>query len=100
MNVKSLFEFKFPAAAREEGVRLAQAIGGDMPSKEGYVSHEVIQDVTDPGHVMVNTLWSSRQQAESVLSVYNNDPKIKRATELLGAPPTGFVGDVRVSSSS
>ena len=99
MSVKSLFEFKFSAAAREEGLRVAEAIGGDMPSKEGYLSHEVIQDVSDQGHVMVSTLWGSRQQAEAVLSVYNNDPKIKRATELLGAPPTGFVGDVLGSAS-
>lgn len=94
MNVKSLFEFKFSAATREEGFRLAQSIGGDMPSKEGYLSHEVIQDVSDAGHVMVSTLWNSRQQAEAVLTVYNNDPKIKQVTELLGAPPTGFVGAV------
>ena len=99
MNVKSLFEFKFSAAAREEGIGVAKGIGADMPSKEGYVSHEVIQDVTDPGHVMVNTLWSSREQAESVLTVYNNDDKIKQATKLLGAPPTGFIGGVLVSSS-
>ena len=99
MSVKSLFEFKFPAPAHEEGLRVAESIGGDMPSKDGYLSHEVIQDVSDAGHVMVNTLWNSRQQAESVLSVYNNDPKIKRATELIGAPPTGFIGDVLGSSS-
>ena len=99
MNFKSLFDFKFSSQASEEGLSLAESIGGDMPSKEGYLSHEVIQDVSDAGHVMVNTLWNSRQQAESVLSVYNNDPKIKRATELLGAPPTGFVGDVLGSSS-
>lgn len=43
---------------------------------------------------MVNTLWSSRQQAEAVLTVYNNDPKIKQATNLIGSPPTGFIGDV------
>lgn len=99
MNVKSLFEFKFSAAAREEGLRLAVSIGGDMPSKEGYLSHEVIQDVSDPGHVMVNTLWNSRKQAEAVLTVYNNDSKVTRATELLGAPPSGFVGDVLGLSS-
>ena len=99
MNVKSLFEFKFSAQAREEGLRIAESIGGDMPSKEGYLSHEVIQDVSDAGHVMVNTLWNSREQAEAVLSVYNNDSKIKRATELLGAPPTGFIGGVLDSSS-
>lgn len=92
MNVTSLFEFKFPPEKQAEGVSLAQAIGNDMPSKEGYVSHEVVQDVSDPGHVMVNTQWSSQDVAESVLSVYNNDDKIKQATDLLGKPPTGFIG--------
>ena len=99
MSVKSMFEFKFPAAAREEGVRLAESIGGDMTSKDGYLSYEVIQDVSDPGHVMVNTMWGSRQQADAVLSAYINDSKIKRATELIGAPPTGFVGDVLPTST-
>lgn len=99
MNVKSMFEFKFPAAAREEGIGLAQGIGGDMPSKEGYVSHEVVQDVTDPGHLTVTTLWSSNEQADAVLAAYNNDAKVKRATALIGAPPTGFVGSILSSSS-
>ena len=98
MQVKSMFEFKFPAAAREDGVRVAQGIGNDMPSKEGYVSHEVVQDVTDPGHLTVTTLWSSSEQAQSVLAVYNNDAKIKQATDLIGAPPTGFVGSILSSS--
>ena len=98
MNVKSLFDFKFSTSAREEGLRLAVSIGGDMPSKEGYLSHEVIQDLSDPGHVMVNTLWNNREQAEAVLTVYNNDPKVTQATKLLGAPPTGFLGNVLKSS--
>ncbi len=99
MSVKSVFEFKFPAPSREEGISLAEAIGNDMPPLDGYLDHEVIQDVTDPGHLMVNTRWSSRQQADAVLSAYINDAKIKRATELLSGPPSGFVGDVRPVSS-
>ena len=94
MNAKSLFDFKFSAAAREEGLRLTKAIGADMPACDGCLSYEVIQDVTDPGHIMVNTLWSSREKADATLSVYQNDAKIKRATELLGAPSPGFVGAV------
>ena len=99
MTVKSIFEFKFPAPAREEGLILAESIGSDMPPLDGYLGHEVIQDVTDPGHLMVNTHWNSRQQAEAVLSTYSKDAKIKRATELLSGPPAGFVGDVRPTSS-
>ena len=99
MNVKSMFDFKFPAKSQDEGLRVAEAIGADMPAEEGYLSHEVIQDVSDAGHVMVNTLWKSREVAESVLSVYNNDPKIKQATDLIGSAPTGFIGSVLGSAS-
>ena len=99
MNVKSMFEFKFSATAREEGLRLAEAVGRDMPACAGYVDHEVIQDVKDPGHVMVNTRWATGEQADAVLSKYNNDSKIKRITELLKGQPGGFVGNVLPSSS-
>ncbi len=94
MSVRSVFEFKFSAPAREEGLRLAEGIGNDMPPLKGYVGHEVLQDVTDPGHVMVSTHWSTREEAEAVLSEYQHDAKVKRATELLSAPPDGFIGDV------
>ena len=94
MTVKSVFDFKFSAATREEGIKLAKAIGNDMPPLSGYLDHEVIQDVADPGHLMVNTHWSSQQHAQAVLTAYNNDAKIKRAHELIPGGPTGFVGGV------
>ncbi len=94
MAVKSMFEFKFPARAREEGLRLARAIGNDMPPLDGYLDHEIIQNVADAGHVMVNTRWASREQADAVLASYNDDPKIKKANELLPGGPRGFVGEV------
>ena len=94
MSVKSMFDFHFPAAAHEEGLRLTQAIGNDMRPLDGYLDHEVIQDVKDPGHFMVNTHWSSTEKANAVLSKYKDDPKIKRATELMGSPSPGFIGEV------
>ena len=93
-----MFDFKFPAAARTEGVALAMAIGQDMPPLKGYQNHEVIQDVADPGHVMVNTQWASQADANAVLTPYQHDDKIKRATELMGSAPSGFVGDIKVSA--
>ena len=91
-----MFDFKFPAAGREEGVALATAIGQDMPPLAGYQGHEVIQDVADPGHLMVNTQWANQDAANAVLTPYQHDDKIKRATELIGAAPSGFVGTITV----
>lgn len=92
MPVNSIFEFKFAEDAREEGLRVAQAIGGDMPVKDGYLDHEVIQDVKDPGHLMVLTRWSDQDKCDAVLSEYYSHPNVARAIELLPEPPHGFVG--------
>lgn len=99
MSVKSMFEFRFPEAAREEGLRLATAVGNDMVPLEGYLDHEVIQDFSDPGHLMVNTRWATREQANTVLASYKDDPKLKRSIELLPDRPAGFVGNVLTSAS-
>lgn len=99
MSVKSMFEFKFPEAAREEGLQLATAVGHDMVSLEGYLGHEVIQDFSDPGHLMVNTRWATREHANTVLASYKDDPKIKRITGLLPDRPNGFVANVLTPAS-
>ena len=95
MTAKSMFDFKFAADTREEGLKLAEAIGNDMLPLPGYLDHEVIQDVADPGHLMVNTHWSSQEHAHAVLASYRHDAKVKRAEELIPGGPTGFVGTVR-----
>ena len=89
-----MFDFKFSDDVREEGLQLAKAIGNDMPPLDGYIDHEIIQDISDPGHVMVNTRWGSREQAQAVLTMYNNDAKIVRANQLIQGGPTGFMGQV------
>ena len=94
MTVKSMFDFKFPSQHTAEGVAIARAIGADMPAKAGYLDHEVILDVSDSGHVMVNTHWESHEAAMAVLDPYQHDDKVVKATKLIGAAPSGFVGEV------
>ena len=94
MSVKSMFDFKFPKQHAVEGVALARSIGADMPAKPGYLDHEVILDVSDPGHVMVNTHWESQVVAMAVLDPYQHDDKVVQAAKLIGTPPSGFVGNV------
>ena len=99
MSVKSMFDFKFPEAKQEEGLAISLGIGHDMTVLDGYVDHEVIQDVKDPGHLMVNTLWASQAQSDAVLSKYQSDPKIQQATALIGGSPSGFVGTLLPKSA-
>lgn len=94
MAVQSVFEFKFAGANIEEGFEVARSVGADMPATAGYISHEVIRDLEDDGHVMVTTRWGEKAQADAVLSEYIKDDKIKHATDLMGHAPTGFVGAI------
>lgn len=94
MSVKSMFEFRFPETYHQEGFTICTSIGHDMTLLEGYLDHEVIADLRDPGHFMVNTSWKNEGASTAVLSKYQNDDKIKRATELIGGAPSGFVGAV------
>ena len=94
MSVKSMFDFKFPAENAKEGVEVARSIGADMPPLAGYLDHEVLTDVKEPGHVMVCTHWESADAAWAVLGPYQHDDKIKQATKLIGSEPTGFVGEI------
>ena len=96
MSVSSMFEFRFPAEQAEAGYEVAVSIGGDMPATAGYEGHDVIRDLTDPGHVLVITRWADKADGESVLGEYIHDPKIERATELAGGAPTGFLGSLDV----
>ncbi len=94
MNVASVFEFRFPTEVSEEGFGVARAIGADMPGETGYLDHSVIRDLQDPRRVLVITHWVDQDHATAVLSHYANDPKVRKATELIGQQPDGFVGEI------
>lgn len=94
MPVESIFEFRFSAETSAEGLGVAEAIGADMPSRAGFLEYRVVQDLTDAGHVMVITRWDGSASADATLGVYAHDAKVRRATELMGRPPSGFVGNV------
>ena len=55
MTVKSMFDYRFPAEYVAEGYTIAQGIGADMIPLAGYLDYEIVRDVKDPGHMMVNT---------------------------------------------
>ncbi len=92
MSAASIFDFPFKSENAKEGAELATSIGHDMTLTDGYARHEVIKDLTDPAHFAVITFWHEQSEGEAVLSRYINDPKIERATALIGAAPTGFLG--------
>lgn len=85
MGIYSIWESRFPPAAVQEGVRFTQAIWRDMRSFDGYLSHELVQDVDLPGHLIVVSRWASREAAEAAMS-YTAHPNARRANELVSEP--------------
>ncbi|HTX10437.1 MAG TPA: antibiotic biosynthesis monooxygenase [Solirubrobacteraceae bacterium] len=85
MSVYSIWESRFPPESAREGVQATQAIWGDMPGFDGYLDHELVQDLDQPGHLFVLSRWSSREAAEAAL-VYLSHPNAKRVEALVSEP--------------
>jgi heme-degrading monooxygenase HmoA len=85
MSVYSIWESRFPAGAAEEGISVTKAIWQDMPCFDGYLAHELIRDLDQPGHVFVIGRWASREAADAAMS-YASHPNAKRADQLVSQP--------------
>ena len=85
MSIYSIWESRFPPESAEEGVRATQAIWGDMPNFDGYLEHELVQDLDHPGHLFVISRWVSREAAEAAL-VYLSHPNARHVERLVSEP--------------
>jgi heme-degrading monooxygenase HmoA len=85
VSIYSIWESRFPREVAKEGVEATRAIWGDMPCFEGYLEHELVQDLDQPGHLFVISRWTSRDAAEAAL-VYLTHPNAKRVEALVCEP--------------
>jgi quinol monooxygenase YgiN len=85
VSIYSIWESRFPRELAQEGLEATHAIWGDMPCFDGYLDHEVVQDLDRPGHLFVISRWESREAAEAAL-VYLSHPNAKRVEELVSEP--------------
>ncbi len=99
MGVFSIWESRFPTEAATEGRAVTEAIWRDMPSFEGYLRHVVVQDLDDPGHLLVISEWESRAAADSVRDEYASQENARRA-EALVSEPASTAGCTRHSSET
>ena len=91
MSIYSIWESRFPAEAAQEGIGVTKAIWRDMLSFDGYLTHELIQDLDQPGHLIVISRWASREAADAAMS-YAAHPNAKRANQLVSEPRRRTVG--------
>ena len=93
MPVYAVWESYFPPEAAQAGRAITEAIWrDDMPRFDGYVAHELIEDLDDPGHLLVVGQWTTRQRADDVVREYANHPNARRANALVLRPRRRFVG--------
>src|SRR5262245_58711748 len=86
MPIYAIWESRFPAVRAAEGRAVTEAIWRDMPSFEGYLSHELLVDADDPGHLLVVSQWTSREHADSSLRRYTTHPNARAANRLVTEP--------------
>jgi quinol monooxygenase YgiN len=91
MPVYSIWESRFPADAADEGRAVTEAIWRDMPSFDGYLSHELFIDDDDPGHLLLVSRWTSRERADAVLREYAGHRNARTADRLVTEPRCRFV---------
>ena len=93
MGVYTIWESAFPADRRHEGEELTRAIWQDMRDFDGYLSHEIVEDLDHPGHLFVVGRWESREAADAALS-YRASPNAQRVDALVSGPRRRTVGRV------
>jgi quinol monooxygenase YgiN len=97
MSIYAVWESHFPPEAAQEGRAVTEAIWReDMPQFDGYLEHELIEDLDDPGHLLVFGQWRTRDHADEALRAYASHPNARRANELVSRPRTRFLGHAAV----
>jgi quinol monooxygenase YgiN len=86
MPIYAIWESRFPAPKAAEGRAVTEAIWRDMTSFEGYLSHELLVDIDDPGHLLVVSQWASQEHADESLRLYARHPNARAANNLVAEP--------------
>jgi len=93
--IYAIWESRFGADAAAEGLRVTEAIWRDMPAFDGYLSHELLTDADDPGHLLVVSQWASRERADAVAREYASHPNARTASQLASQPRRRFIATRR-----
>lgn len=86
MGIYVIWESYFPAESASEGLRVTEDIWRDMLILEGYLGHELVRDLDDPGHLLVVSQWTTRQRADEVLVEYATHANARHVAQLVSEP--------------
>ena len=86
MPIYAIWESRFPAPRAATGRAVTEAIWRDMTSFEGYLDHELLVDLDDPGHLLVVSQWASQEHADESLRLYADHPNARAVNNLVAEP--------------
>jgi quinol monooxygenase YgiN len=92
MAVFSIWESRFPSDLAAEGRRATAAIWKDMLVFDGYLRHEIVEDLDDPGHLFVISEWASRAAADEARDDYRDNENAQRVDALVKEPRKRTLG--------
>ena len=94
MKVAVVWEAHFGPDNANQCQMIIKRIWNNMTKCAGYVDHETIADVGDPGHVVVISHWSSREAADRIRDEYSQHPNAVEANRLSLEPRRRIVGEI------
>ena len=81
-----IWEAEFGTENAAAGSEAMRRIWVDMRLFDGYLDHEFLVDVTDPGHITVVSHWQSKEAADRIRDVYASHANALEATRLASQP--------------
>ena len=77
--------------AMEEGLSLTRRIWSDMQGFEGYISHVILVDQDEVGHILVVSEWKNRDIPDRLRTEYASAEPVQRLLPLLARPRDRWV---------
>jgi len=92
MFVYSIWDSHFPPEDADQGRASTEAIWRDMTRFDGYLTHDLIEDLDDPGHLLVVSQWTTREAPDAALREYADHPNARHVDAIVSRPRTRFIG--------
>ncbi len=89
--VTVVWETRLKPEAAAEGLSLTRQIWSDMQVFEGYISHVILVDQDEVGHLLVVSEWENRDIADRLLKEYATAEPVQRILPLLSQPRNRWV---------
>lgn len=91
MGITVVWDTWFRPGAEAEGLQLTRQIWADMQRVKGFLSHRILVDQNEPGHLIALAQWRSMADADAVRGKYRDSDPIRRLTPLLARPRDRWV---------